>query len=67
MSFYCINVETIEKCKNCKKNVFGKKYTSPSNEIVLHAVEAIGKCIKIKFKKKVQAQLMSSYIYIYKK
>ena len=36
MSFYHINVETIGKCKNVKKNSILKKYT----------VEPMGKCKK---------------------
>ena len=35
MSFYCINVEIIEKCGDVKKNQFKKKYTSPANEFLI--------------------------------
>ena len=35
MCFYFINVETIGKYKNVKKNVHWKKFTSPAKEFLL--------------------------------
>ena len=61
MDFYFINVETIGKYKNGKKNSHLKNIISPANDLLLHKCrnnEKMRKCMKKIEKINIQVQLI---------